>query len=136
MRKLVEAELPHLLRSHNAGSKDALLRALTVCLAFRYPLPEWVRAGAYAALNRYRRYEAATLDEAFGVKRSQDPRSIASKRRAYKIASKVCIHIFTQSRVFGKSLNEEFFEEVGKKFGISKTRVKEYWRKTKRGEEY
>jgi len=52
-----------------AGDPAALIAALLVCCRQRQPLPDWVQAGAVAALGPWLRLEAGTLDEAFGLQR-------------------------------------------------------------------
>lgn len=126
-RDLIGTDLMRLQPRYESGDKAALLRALTLCISWRRALPEWARQAAYSALKRYNRYEAATLDEAFGVLRRTDPRIIAAKCKERELAQRVCIYILAQSHL-GRSRNEDFFEETGERFGIPKTTVKEYWR--------
>ena len=121
------AVLARLQKRYDTGDKDALLEALKWCLSFNILAPDWVRAHFNGAVMRYWLYEVETLDEAFGVERSKDPRSVAAGRRASRLISEIWQHIWTQIDS-GKSRDDEFFAAVGRKFGISKTKVKEYWR--------
>ena len=120
--------MAHMHKRYEAGDKAALLDALRWCLAFNVLAPDWVRAHVNSALIRYLLYEAATLDEAFSVVRSKDPRSLAAGRRAVKLIGEVTMYISSQQKA-GSKLDDEFFAAVGRKFGIGKTTVKEYWRK-------
>lgn len=60
--------LERLRERYEAGDKDALLHALHWCLAFDQAPPAWVSHNVTAALMRFWKYQAATLDDAFGVK--------------------------------------------------------------------
>jgi len=120
--------LEHFRLRYEAGNKAALLGALHWCLGMRVMVPDWVAAHINQALRRWESYETLTLDEALGIKRTTDPRKIAAERRAPKIIGELWMHIWSEIDA-GASRNEEFFEKVGKKFGISKTRAKEYWRR-------
>jgi hypothetical protein len=68
---------------YKAGDKGALLEAVRWCLQMTTRPPNWVTFEIQEALTRFYTYQAATLDEAFGIeKRAQDNRGIVKKRRA------------------------------------------------------
>lgn len=114
-------------KRYEGGDKGALLEAVNQILIFREEAPEWVLSYFNSSLTRFWRYEAVSLDEAFGVARSKDPRSIAAGKRSVKLIGEVTQHIWAEQTA-GKKLNEDFFEQVGEKFFIGKTMVKKYWR--------
>lgn len=122
----IAAVIEGLRRRYDRGDSDALLQALRLCLAFEVLPPEWVRAQVMNAIMRFWTYEAVTLDEAFGVKRSTDPRTITTERMNVKRIGELTQYIWGE-QVKGASLNEEFFAEVGQRFGINKGRAIELW---------
>lgn len=113
-------------KEYFGGCKEALIDALKFGLLFNTAFPEWVRIYAGNALGSYEQYLSLTLDEAFEVKRKLDPRTISAERKAIATAGEVTCYIYAKMRE-GQSRNEDFFEQVGERFGISKNRVKDYW---------
>ena len=125
-------QLEHYRARYEAGAKDALLQAVYWCLGFNEPPPDWVRYHVNAALMRFWLYETTTLDDSFGVTRSTDPRSINAGRKTVELTEPVTLAILDAIRVAkaaGKrlSLDDLLFEEIGARFGIGKTAVKELW---------
>lgn len=55
------------LDAYASGDTSALIEGLTMFLIDGGAMPEWVRAGALEALQRYSHGQVATLDAAFGV---------------------------------------------------------------------
>jgi hypothetical protein len=110
------------------GDKNALLLALSFCLSFNILPPSWVQAYTNRALKRFWIYEDDSLDKAFGVERSKDPRSVAAGRRATRLSAEVTADIWSRQDA-GAPLDDELFEAVGKEYGLGKTKVKEYWKR-------
>lgn len=105
----------------------ALLEAVKWCFEFNIEAPAWVRVNFNRSLMKFWNFKAATLDDAFGVKRSKDPRTVAAGKRAVTLTGEITRYIWDE-QAKRTSLTEEFFEDVGKEFNIGKSKVKEYWR--------
>jgi hypothetical protein len=75
---LIHRQLEVYRRRHQNGDGEALLLALDVCLSCFRGSPDWVADEFFRAMSDWRAYRAATLDEAFGVRRAH--KHIAQRR--------------------------------------------------------
>jgi hypothetical protein len=89
------------------------------------PLPEWLANFLVGGAHRFTRYEAASLDEAFHFIRKPGFHVKAARKRQ-QIGYLVWwgCHELNAS---GRPIDDNLFDEVGEKFGIGKTKAKEYF---------
>jgi hypothetical protein len=125
-RRHKSAVLDQLRRRFEAGDANAPLQALHWCLGFNESPPGWVRAYAIVALQRYWSWEAESLDAAFGVKRSTDPRTLRAQRKAPKLRGLVAERVL-KARAAGRGIDADLFEEIARDLGISTTNTRQHW---------
>lgn len=109
------------------GDREAALDALVVHTSVvpYFPLPRWLSEFLRGGAFRLTRFEAKSLDEAFGINRKRRPHLPASRRQqrfGYAVWMK-CDDLIRE----GRPIDDGLFEEVGEEFGIGKTTTKKYF---------
>ena len=79
--EVVDAHLAEMNARFRAGNANALLRAVGFCGNQQIAMPEWVVAAYFAAMNRWWRFDCATLDAAFGIVWPKGKHLAAAKKR-------------------------------------------------------
>lgn len=116
--------------THGKGDKRALLQAILYASMFRCPLPDWAADAFKTAYEHVERGGAASWDDVFGR-----PHPPGKQLRSIKLnAQKYEVLRLVRSLAAGKNmaLDEKLFEEVGKIFGVKKTKISELYYKAKR----
>jgi hypothetical protein len=112
------------------SKKIAILKAAVLCGKSRHPLPRWITEGLEEIHRRYSTFEVRTIDEAFGVARPKGFH-VGKMNEVLTKSLRVYFHV-EKLRMAGDRVKVEFFDNVGREFGISATKAKEYyyaWRK-------
>lgn len=114
-------------RQHfEAGDKNALLQAIRFCFAQEIVAPEWVVNAFFRATNRWYSMDCKELGEAFDLAWPKGANLNALKKRR-----RLKFHVLNEvnaARNGGRPVDDELFEEIGKRHGLGKTLVKEYLR--------
>jgi hypothetical protein len=112
----VQKALDRLTQLDEAGEYERLLEAVEVFLSVAAP-------GSYLAKTFARRlrcwqlWQVPDLAEAFGVKRTSDPRTIATERRQMKLAPEILIFL-TNCKRRGVVLHKDAVKQTAKKFRV------------------
>jgi hypothetical protein len=106
------------------GHKAELLYAIRLCLDQRVVAPEWVVDAFARAMRKWGSFDVRTLDEAFGVEWPKG-KSIAAARKRWRLALAARLAV-SEARRAGRAVDDELFEEIGRRLGVGKTLVKEY----------
>jgi hypothetical protein len=126
-RERIQAHaLAELQAKHEAGDPLALLRALEIVLTFQRPAPEWVARAFAEGLRRFERFESATLDHAFGIKRETRANTVARLRKRHTKGFAVAC-AFAEAERAGRSLNDELADEIAERFAMSAREAWSYW---------
>jgi len=118
---LVHRLLKSYQRRYERGDRTALLQALDLCLDCFHGSPNWVADATMDAIRRWLAYEAATLDEAFGVKRSGKHINSLREREALRPAIMMRVIQLHQQ---GEAIGSDTFAKVGKEIGRSEPYVR------------
>jgi hypothetical protein len=100
-----------------AGDAKFLLEAIDFCARSGSKLPLWAAEAWCARYGKWCRYEAKTLDQAFGVERKGE--HISARKRREWLKPRVALEVsrlHTQERL---PIDEALFERVGEIYGIS-----------------
>jgi translation initiation factor 2 beta subunit (eIF-2beta)/eIF-5 len=94
--------------------------------------PKWVHTELQRALTRFYMFQAATLDEAFGIeKRAKDARGIARLKRRSEKTSKV-MDLVLKAKRDNKALDRDLFETIAGELGINKNEAAALWKESQR----
>jgi hypothetical protein len=122
----VQKALDRLTQLDEAGEYERLLEAVEVFLSVAAP-------GSYLAKTFARRlrcwqlWQVPDLAEAFGVKRTSDPRTIATERRQMKLAPEILIFL-TNCKRRGVVLHKDAVKQTAKKFRVGVSFVEDICR--------
>ena len=116
----LQAELKRLQGADEAGNCGALLAAVDLVLRHHFPRT-WVTETFARRLGLWERWERPDLADAFGVKRSKDPRTIKAKRLEEKLRVEV-VSAVVERRRQGLS-REEAIPQAAKLFKVSEATV-------------
>jgi hypothetical protein len=117
----------------NAGEGEALLDAIDGCARSGMALPPWAAEAFCAHYVSRAQYGAATLDEAFGVKRKG--KHLESARRHKWLQKRVAFCALQLRAEEGLTIDTELFERIDTVLGIGTSRKIYYepatvaWRK-------
>lgn len=108
------------------GDGEALLAAIySIATSGGAGFPIWLARVTRQAIDKYREHDAATLDEAFGVKRPSHYRQ--AKARELKSTAKAAIADIVALQMLGLPTDGNLFEAVGTLYGAGKTKVSEWY---------
>jgi hypothetical protein len=123
-RKLTAVLVEKLRENFEAGDAGALLDAIDFCARAGMAMPLWV-VDAYGARHAdWRMFRAATLDDAFDVKRKKGMHLEDAKRREWlkpRVAFEV--ELLRRSKNPPPQFDDVLFARVGKKLGISRAQA-------------
>jgi len=124
--ELEAAYLEEMRAYFNGGDRHELFRAIRFCGEQGIPMPDWVVEAFAKAMNKWYSMRAKTLDEAFSVKFPKGKHlAAAKKQRKLKFA---VYHEVMKAKRQQRAVDEKLYEEIGKKLGLGKTRVGDYYR--------
>lgn len=109
-----------------ATGKDpgALLQALFLYLYLKKPIPEWVRIGFIRAHDKGYRAKISSWDKVFGRPRTPGQ----WKRWLHHLSIYPDVwELVAEAKSRGVAIDDLLFEEIGERFGIGKTLVKELY---------
>jgi hypothetical protein len=110
---------------YEAGDGQALLAAAALCLTELEPAPEWVQQAFIAALQRYSRGEALTLDAAFGLTRQKKGEHSVAARRQRFFGLGVAGNVYAAKRA-GLG-TKAAIQQTARQYGLGTTTVTKYW---------
>jgi hypothetical protein len=103
------------------GDKLAVLDAIDLCGRAGL-LPLWVRNAFCNAFSAYQRYEAATLDQAFGVERPKGEH-FNKRRERERLREQILFRVYYLHYQEAAPLDMETFARVGKELNKSTSYV-------------
>jgi hypothetical protein len=112
----VQKAVDRLTQLDEAGQHEKLLEAVDVFLSVAAPSSYLAKTFA-RRFRRWQLWQEPDLAEAFGVKRTSDPRTIASKRRQMKLAPEILIFL-TNCKRRGVVLHKDAVKQTAKKFSV------------------
>jgi hypothetical protein len=118
-------ELEALKDKFNSGENSALLDAIFICARGIIPLPDWVADNYVERYKKILKFEVRTLDDAFG-----SPLDKGANLNALNKKKNIALNIWSSVLIAaesGTAIDDELFEEVGKKYNVGKTLAKEYY---------
>lgn len=113
------------------GDQLALLDAIAICAKHGLPMPAWASQAFLAAHDRVVNQERDGWKDVFGtpLKRSQ---YLLKKRKRTRDFAQVMVSLML-AREEGRPIGTDLFDEIGDKFGLSKTVVSDiYYGRPKR----
>lgn len=120
-------DLDGLESSFDSGDRAALFAAIRLCASRELPLPPWAAAAFIAGYDEVLNCRADSWDDVFG---RPWPRGFhlneARHRRQKKFQIFLRIRDIRESDPT-RSLDEQFFEEIGKEFAVGKTLCKKLY---------
>jgi len=118
--------LEPLRKAYEAGVKSALIQAICICFMFEEVAPQWIVTAFLRAAGKWQFGEVKELGEALGLSWPKGASLYALRKRR---RSRLDVYLaIEKAKKNGRAINEEFFIEIGQRFGISKTLVKEYYK--------
>jgi len=123
----IKEDMAEYEKRFRGGDRMAAFDALAAHTSMvpHFPLPRWLSDFLHDGAFRFTRYEAKSLDEAFGMPRKRRSHFPAA-RRQQKIGYAVWMKCDELVRK-GSPIDDGLFEEVGEYFAIGKTTVKKYF---------
>ena len=108
------------------GKRLALIEAVRRCALTKVPLPNWAAEAFVECYDKVMGYQVPSWDAVFG---NPLPRGMHRKtaRRIKEKASVIVFYINTEHYKNGKAIDDQLFEEAGKKFGFGKTLSKKLY---------
>jgi hypothetical protein len=115
----IDQLLQHYHKRYDPGDKLALFQALDIYALF---FPAWARTAFRTGWSRYRGYEAATLDDAFGVKRRKG-QHLDKARERERLRELILFRVYCLYYQENAPLDGETFAKVGRELGINGSTV-------------
>lgn len=119
------AALKEMQKYYDEGQKDGPLHAITRCLRYDVPIPQWAAAGFLKAVESVMNFEVNSWDALFGKPHGPGVHLAAKKKKLDKEYA-VYSDVF-DLHAAGRSIDESLFEEVGLKHGVGKTLAAEFY---------
>jgi hypothetical protein len=107
-----------------AGDKGVILRAVAECARMDKVMPEWLVQAFLTAWRDVIHYKAKSWDEVFGRAHPKGM-NLRAARKKWTLKYAVQNAVNEESKK-GRSINDELFAEIGKRFNIGVTLAKEY----------
>ena len=107
------------------GHKEALIKAMRLCLQNRLVAPQWIVAAFFDATDKWETGEVKDLGEAFGLAWPKG-KHLGAKRKQQQKMVDVYFVVLRRSEA-GEAIDDELFHDVGKQFGINSTLAKKYY---------
>ncbi len=101
------------------GHKLAVLMALSLCIEYELPIPDWAAGGFLVACNTVERYESNSWDELFGKPYGKGAQLAAMRKKRDK--SRLIYSEVFDLHEAGRAIDESLFEEVGRRHAMGKT---------------
>lgn len=113
-----------------------IFEAIRRCSQYGKIMPERVRKPFEDALERYKTADARTLDEAFGVARPKGWSQSAARSRSRKTGLGISVasaiyYLIAGASLQKRAIDDELYEEVGAKYGVSGATARNYYREVK-----
>lgn len=125
-------ELKELHDIYKAGNDGAIIEALFVCSLNSLPIPRWCEMAYLKAYRKVRQFRAGSWDDVFG-RPNKEGSHLAAKKDEREKGFKVYLRVREIKRKRNPPpIDENFFAEIGKEFGISGSLANKYyysWRK-------
>lgn len=112
--------------AYEGGNRLALWDAISWCGWFQAVLPEWVVDAISTITNGIDSGHIRDFNEAFGIKPT-DPRTRAKEHCIQQRMMDVTYAVYEANRD-GRAVDNELFEEVGKRFKLSLRRAKDCYK--------
>jgi hypothetical protein len=124
-------EISGLKVAFDRGDKVALFAAMKNCAQHGLVMPEWVSRAFLAGYRKVISYRVGSWDEAFGRPHPKG-KHLDNLREDREKQVAIAIHIRRLVRSEGRPIDDALFEEVGKKFGMAKTRCNRLYYEAKK----
>jgi hypothetical protein len=122
---LVHRRLEDLRRRFERGDGEALLLALDLYLA-SFSVPKWMAAGFFDAMSKWLDYRAATLDQAFNVRRPIG-KHLEPQRERERLRPLIMLEIARLQQRYRANINGRTFARVGDYIGKSGSYVRDVY---------
>jgi hypothetical protein len=116
-RPLVARQLESYRRRFERGERVALLLALDVCAGCYLAPPKWAADAFFDAMSDWLAYRAATLDEAFGVRRTR--KRIPQRREREALRPAIMLRIAQLQQQENAPIDAGTFARVADEIGKS-----------------
>ena len=111
MVKLTELAIEECRKRFEAGEPKALLEAIDFCARSGSAMPLWLAEAFCARYEAWSRYDAKTLDQAFGVERKGE--RIPNRKFRESMKPRVAYEVCRLHRQEKLPIDEALFERVG-----------------------
>jgi len=118
---LIAQQLESYRRRYERGDGEALLLALDVCAGCRLAPPKWAADAFFDAMSNWLAYRAATLDEAFRVRRSG--KHIEQRREREALRPAIMLRVAQLHQQQDKPIDPKTFADVADEIGKSTSYV-------------
>jgi len=124
--EIVAGMMEELHLRFEAGNKNALIQAIRRCGQQQMVMPEWVVDAFFRATNKWYQMDIKSLDKAIGVAWPKG-KSIAAAKKRRRLQFAV-LNAVSKAKSEGCAVDDQLFEQIGRRLGLGKTLVKEYYK--------
>lgn len=118
-----ERLIEHCASEYKNGNTLMLFHAVELCAEFDIPPAEWIRAGMKEAIKSLTQYKSKSLDQAFGF---EIPKGLNLNAKREKKRLEVPVYLRVLKLKTEMPVDDYLFEKVGKEFGISSGKAKQF----------
>lgn len=110
-----------------AGTKESLFSALSLCSRHNLPMPKWLADEYSKGFHEWVSYRKPSLDEAFDVKIPKGKHILRlCQLRRFKVEIPLLVNDFHSK---GRAIDEQLFADIGEKLGISGSKTRDIYYK-------
>jgi hypothetical protein len=124
-RPLVRRALEDYRRRYERGDGEALLLAIDLYLE-TFKVPKWMADGFFEAMTKWINHQAATLDEAFNVRRSVG-KHLDRRRERERLRPWIMLEIARLQQRYRANIDGSSFAQVGDYIGKSGSYVRDVY---------
>ena len=125
MGKLTDLAIEDCRKRFEAGDPKSLIEAIDFCARSGTAMPSWLGEAACARFDRWFRYEAKSLDQAFGVERKGE--RISNRKLRERLKPRVAWEVSRLHREEELPIDEALFERVGKMLDVPMGTVRDIY---------
>ena len=125
MAKLTEALVEWCRKQHAGGNPTALLIAVDACLRSGSKVPLWAAQEFCDRIDEWFRFQARTLDEAFGAERPRG-KHFDKRRKRERLRPRIVLRVLQLNRQ-DEPIGGGLFERVGRELGVSASYVSDVY---------
>lgn len=111
---------------YEAGDKNALLGAIRICANHDLVMPEWLARAFIRGYDKVLNHKVGSWDDAFGRPLPKGKHLNAARKKREK-GPAAWLEVQRMVKEEDRAIDDLLFEDVGKKLGLGKTLVSEFY---------